>query len=820
MENPNQLTDIKSWHIRSNFVLSINQLQNIEPLKDLLASKGINFAQHQCDFKPVSDDFDYYSHIKQRAQGLETTALKALSFATHLSQKAKEQIKVAIANLKPKSKLFTPDNENASSDKKRRSIFLNKIDKTPLESLSKLYQDYKTLLLKHVNIDSKDFDEWFDKVDQYTLIKNGRPGLVTVSKHQLFKNCDDSFYVVQIEKPQSALTDKTAKEFLDIASFYRFMNGQYQIPEQHPDQAPTFFNLPAWFYKMPHHERLLLNDLIQDCDTLEKIKNRLVGLPSKTRNIPGLNNLSISESVVLDKDFQPIAMLDSIRASHLAARGSLEYQEQDIKQDITKQNILRVIELGKTLKKDTSLVLLQTLVSPSILGDKAGMPDKKLDDLKKEAVIALTDECPNHKLLHTNYALNIGRHGEKTFHNDELPDRKHLITAVREYLYPTTDPNTKPEKDKHLKANDSLLNNLLLAYKKSSNKKDAKNFYKTPGYELHLACIEMLMAYKMNTTAYSACVSGKDRRALLAIMMLSQLAYYQRYQTLHHYDDKDENHQTFAHIFAEIYLTLHQQKNANQNAHGAVGIKTPSDYLPDYLIKAINCRLEVLCKSNQLVDYFVEQRKMSQSHTDDLLASIIDISYIKKQFDAKPALQPTTAPQTIDNKPRWRPSSKDLSISLNQDQEDFVLLNSPSDKIANQLAIQIGNIVQLPCWKRLSKTIESMKPVLKKHQQEMGINTIHVLSNMVIKRQYKPTRTLAAEIFFFYLEQLALLEQDDPRLEQMLKIFQALPNRIESLLAENSVESEIKSMSLENQNSPNHSVINQINSAPLLNLHN
>lgn len=105
--------------------------------------------------------------------------------------------------------------------------------------------------------------------------------------------------------------------------------------------------------------------------------------------------------------------------------------------------------------------------------------------------------------------------------------------------------------------------------------------------ELYLSSLEQLIAASIGIP-YGSCVSGKDRKGISTIYTDAMTIYINLYKNVPPIAGSSKERTHFVRLFAEIYVTRHQQEHAGQkNAPGSDGIKTPIYYLPNDILFAI-----------------------------------------------------------------------------------------------------------------------------------------------------------------------------------------------------------------------------------------
>lgn len=107
-------------------------------------------------------------------------------------------------------------------------------------------------------------------------------------------------------------------------------------------------------------------------------------------------------------------------------------------------------------------------------------------------------------------------------------------------------------------------------------------------HNLHLAARFLILAELVGIIVALTCVSGKDRTALVLILKLALMIFFQKMGYSFNGDTGSHaDKETMAAIVAQLYANQHHAKFASQNAPGAFGIKHIHKYLPSYYVEAI-----------------------------------------------------------------------------------------------------------------------------------------------------------------------------------------------------------------------------------------
>lgn len=410
-----------------------------------------------------------------------------------------------------------------------------------------------------------------DKAEEYNLLERKRPPLVTIDRDA------KGNYQVYIEQPLPALTQNLAQEYLAILD--------------------TKQNNPSWYIAMdPIEQRLLLKVLRTEpvAKNVEQMQEKLMTLSSKLRSIPGTANFSMHHSLTLDPQGKVLFHSKDLRSSIISSR-DIQNQSKATRIQHAKENLLNVIQQGlenlsdeqKTKLKHGEIklpVLIQTLITP-IPGTGSIIPDGELYEDKLAAIAAVMNDP----------AIDIKLDGVSVKENlyvieSNYPYNK-LGKLYSKYIG-STDKSEELEKICKDHPDNKLMQNALTHYQRS---------FDTSVSNLYRSALEMIIVEQAGGIVHSTCVSGKDRRAIEAMMKNALETYYHEKNTMPY----DPNDNDFCNIFAQIFLSRHHQENAGQNAPGANGTKTPTLYLYDGLESAIRRQpggSEILDESDNLAD--------------------------------------------------------------------------------------------------------------------------------------------------------------------------------------------------------------------------
>jgi hypothetical protein len=149
-----------------------------------------------------------------------------------------------------------------------------------------------------------------------------------------------------------------------------------------------------------------------------------------------------------------------------------------------------------------------------------------------------------------------------------------------------------------------------------------------------MAALEEFIVTRLGGISYGSCVSGKDRKGLETIYTDAMELYLHTRRRLPRYDDisrSPEERRIFVEIFADLFVSRHQQNSAGLNALGSDGIKTPELYLPDDIQQAIKARNpQLLAESDRLA---------SNNELDKLLKKGKHNEHLKTTRTPSPDLQ-------------------------------------------------------------------------------------------------------------------------------------------------------------------------------------
>lgn len=102
------------------------------------------------------------------------------------------------------------------------------------------------------------------------------------------------------------------------------------------------------------------------------------------------------------------------------------------------------------------------------------------------------------------------------------------------------------------------------------------------GRELWLSSLEGLML-----PLYGSCISGKDRKPLAIMHLVSMWIYHDMYGIWPHINDTGSERANFVDIVSELFVSIHAQVHSGQNAKGSEALKNVKHYFPPDICAAI-----------------------------------------------------------------------------------------------------------------------------------------------------------------------------------------------------------------------------------------
>lgn len=512
----------------------------------------------------------------------------------------------------------------------------------------------KPIMVEHFDICvaevnwQKDIIEKLDRAEQYYLLTQARPPLVTISCLQDAKT--PNIYSMQIERCLENFDTDTLKELEAIRK-----NGA----------------LPDWFKVLPKMQQALLRHTLKIMPDPKKWSQ-----VSRLREIPGLANFAENRTVFCDSLSGAFYERKALRSAHPASRDVRRY-------GFAQTFVERSYQVAEHYDNTKEMMLL-TLISPlrreTML--QGVTPDTSLHNLASRSLEKRTPPKNGGICYAANLSLNYGQYlapgtdavstlrhhilrgvsakfpyvpqeeSEEAFvrfvklayefagrAGQYFPSIKKAAHALLKEYEPSkiTDPmlakacreidpqskvldvNTRQKWLKLLKeyialfplspAQEKILSeNLLVASlakacsgeggQELPARKVAVNAVTTlqgdpDAHNLHLAARLLMLAESVGVTNALTCVSGKDRTALVLIVRLAMDVFFQKMGYSYDYDDgssqeKDaQDTDIMARIVAQLYANQHHSEFASQNAPGAFGIKHVHKYLPNYYVAAI-----------------------------------------------------------------------------------------------------------------------------------------------------------------------------------------------------------------------------------------
>jgi DNA-binding protein Fis len=447
-------------------------------------------------------------------------------------------------------------------------------------------------------------------------------------------------YIIQSEVPQQPISENVVNDFL---------KAKPGVDES--DQ-------PTWYRAMPIEEKLMFDHAMKDVTNGESLRKAMPVISSRLRTIPGVANYSRHVLAVLDesgnvKDSSPDQF--RYRSSMVASRNmrKLKIKDKTEKNELCQKtaldNVKSIIDEylnEKFAGKDPAdisddmlaeiPILFQTLITPTrIMGNLDLFEDKTyaINYLKDNGCeinfLGVPRTIKFKHLLSTNHPLNYARHviGTGSVLEPKPEINKESILDIIDLAERVNKPELT-EAALHLR---NLFELKLGTFEFDSNQR-----------EMHLAALEEFIIKRLGGLSHSSCISGKDREASEILYADAMELYYRRYGVLPKYGESNEQErQKFADIFADLFLSYHQQLNAGQNAKGAEAIKTPEMYLPEYIrntiiVKSNNPEIfeqsHGVAKNNTLKDVFKGAKKLS---ADEKANSLNEFASLEPKKEAK-----------------------------------------------------------------------------------------------------------------------------------------------------------------------------------------
>ncbi len=350
--------------------------------------------------------------------------------------------------------------------------------------------------------------------------------------------------------------------------------------------------LPSWYLFLSEAEHYFLKHVISHAQTLEA---SVSFLSSRHRSLPAPANFASHQLIRLCADGTSIPLSEKrYRSSHIASRDVLKLPTavQTRHSDFNLREVLRYA-------RPEQEILFQTLVSPVPEMDKFGLPDLQLD---KEAHNAIGRSSLAPRIAINNHPYNKAKY--LLFTQADNANSMALIEKTNKYIERLSRDieasqlqSAKDADESHIAKNNKLvlqryaLVELVTHYNALLNSASGSaTLLDVNGRELFLSSLEQLLMLQQEGYCYGSCVSGKDRKAIELMHTDACLIYKERYHAWPKFTDTEKERDKFAIIVADLYLSRHHQVLAGQNAPGAAGIKTPSNYLPSDICKMIERR--------------------------------------------------------------------------------------------------------------------------------------------------------------------------------------------------------------------------------------
>lgn len=341
--------------------------------------------------------------------------------------------------------------------------------------------------------------------------------------------------------------------------------------QEYKDTYEQISKLPQWYWVLSRHQQHFLEYAL---DRNERIEDVVSFLCSRHRTLPMPANFAAHSLHILDEQGALHGLYsEKYRASHIATRDGISLNWP--------QSVLRRHFLGNLVKvmshaRSGQLALLQTLISPigsecvPFLDLSSLIPDYKLHKMARAAV---EEHSQLPSLVQTNHPFNAAK--LILYTTAKNPDVINFLEAVSAYS------KKAPGLSELLERYIAILN----------SGPGSTNIFDYVGRELFLSSLEQLMILEIDGYSFGSCVSGKDRKAIESIHTDAMYLYKAKYGYWPKFEDTEQNRANFVAIVAELYLSRHHHEHAGQNAPGSEGIKTPANYFPADIAKAINKRL-------------------------------------------------------------------------------------------------------------------------------------------------------------------------------------------------------------------------------------
>ncbi|MBI2786740.1 MAG: oxidoreductase [Legionella longbeachae] len=342
--------------------------------------------------------------------------------------------------------------------------------------------------------------------------------------------------------------------------------------EECGESVEYIYSIPQWYWVLPEHQQFFLEHVLKGT---EKIEDAISFPSSRMRTLPLPSNYAVHSLFAISKNGEKIRKLSGsrYRSSHIASRDGLEWPEA-VQKRHSDSNLAKVMEFAKPEQPS----LLQTLISPIHAMDYVPnwfsdfLPTLPPDlELYKLARAAVERRKSFQTIQQNNHPYNIAKRVYFTQSTD--PDSLELLSLAKKYI-----PTVKG------------LESLIEQYKSVLNSKlGSATCFDYAGRELFLSSLEQLIILTIGGHSYGSCVSGKDRKAIEAMILYKEK--YGSWPLFTEPQDK-ENRIRFVALVADLYLSRHQHEHAGQNAPGSEGIKSPDWYFPEDIASEIKKRLD------------------------------------------------------------------------------------------------------------------------------------------------------------------------------------------------------------------------------------
>lgn len=484
-------------------------------------------------------------------------------------------------------------------------------DKYQTAEYQALLQQYSlrviAVMMQLYGVDETTAIKRLSKAEEIVCSIEGRKTLVTINSMEINH---EPYSLVQIEKPKAALSAEAVEEYWAIR------------------QGSAY---PDWFLSMKAFEKRILLFVLDKVKDKKELQEKFTTLSSRWRSTLGLPNYSEHQYLLFDQAGRLVSSDSRCRSAMISSRDVID-EGQSVRQKHVDHNLKLILfdALQKQAKKyieefhinlDTSdeislPFLVQTLISPLNIGSFEHNPDYQVFLDKEQAIERLKDwlkdgidlEIPNGDkkskiikvkvdVFSTNHPLNVGRYIDYTTTSPMLEYFQQQYKALRR-RYVVAHSEHKDEAPllfEKLKRISPLLDQYRLTIQQGGF---LKTFTDARGRELFISSQEQLLVSQFCGIGYGSCISGKDRKALETIHSDAMQVFYDLYGRWPLWECKSSTDSDllqdkvdrleFTEIFAQIYVTRHQQCNANQNSIGAFGIKTPKMYLPTDIQQAIS----------------------------------------------------------------------------------------------------------------------------------------------------------------------------------------------------------------------------------------